>query len=134
VNARLLALPLCAAVLCAAGCGGDGTDANPAVGSPTAPTNAEGDDEVSPGDPRAGEIIFVTEGCGGCHSLEDAGVIGSIDEEGSIGPDLDQANASYEELVEVVTNGRGAMPAFEGDISPQDIQDVAAYVTEVAGK
>ncbi len=60
-------------------------------------------------------------------------MIGSIDDEGSIGPDLDESQPTYEELVEIVTNGRGAMPSFGGDISEQDIRDVSAYVAEVAG-
>jgi mono/diheme cytochrome c family protein len=127
---------LCAFVLGLAACGGDGDgDATPPAGTTVATTTGGGGGgDVEEGDPQAGEIVFVNEGCGGCHTLADAGVIGNIDEEGSIGPDLDEAMASYDEIVEVVTNGRGAMPAFQGDISPQDIQDVAAYVSSVAGQ
>jgi mono/diheme cytochrome c family protein len=125
---------LCAFVLGLAACGGDGDDPDAAPPAGTTAATTTGGGNVGEGDPQAGEIIFVNEGCGGCHSLKDAGVIGNIDEEGSIGPDLDEAMASYAEIVEVVTNGRGAMPAFQGDISDQDIQDVAAYVSSVAGK
>jgi cytochrome c6 len=129
---------LCAFVLGLAACGGDGDDPDAA---PPAGTTAEtatggggGGGDVEEGDPQAGEIVFVNEGCGGCHTLADAGVTGSIDDAGGLGPNLDEAMASYDEIVEVVTNGRGAMPAFQGDISDQDIQDVAAYVFSVAGK
>ena len=131
---RLLVL---GAALSLAGCGGGGGDGSSA--DPTNPpatttgTTAVGG-EPGEGNATLGEIVFVTEGCGGCHVLADAGTIGNIDQQGAVGPDLDEANASYEEIVEVVTNGRGAMPAFQGDISPQDIQDVAAYVSSVAGK
>ena len=125
---------LCALVLGLAACGGDGDDTGASPTTAATPTTTGGDGEAERGDPLAGEIVFVNEGCGGCHTLKDAGVTGSIDEEGGLGPDLDEAMASYEEIVDAVTNGRGAMPAFQGDISPQDIQDVAAYVTSVAGK
>ena len=47
-------------------------------------------------------------------------------------PDLDAASPSYDKVVERVTNGRGAMPSFADTLSEQ-IQDVAAYVSSVAG-
>lgn len=133
--ARLLLLGAAFSVAGCGGGGGDGSAAEPttAPGTTTAATTAGGD-ESGEGNPTLGEIIFVNEGCGGCHELADAGTIGNIDQEGSIGPNLDEAQASYDEVVEIVTNGRGAMPSFQGDISPQDIQDVAAYVSSVAGK
>jgi mono/diheme cytochrome c family protein len=37
-------------------------------------------------------------------------------------------------VVERVTNGKGVMPSYADDITPQDIQDVAAYVSSVAGQ
>jgi mono/diheme cytochrome c family protein len=33
-----------------------------------------------------------------------------------------------------VTNGKGAMPSFKGQLTDTQIQDVAAYVSSVAGK
>jgi mono/diheme cytochrome c family protein len=33
-------------------------------------------------------------------------------------------------VVDRVTNGSGAMPAFEGQLSEQQINDVAAYVVQ----
>ena len=33
-------------------------------------------------------------------------------------------------MVDRVTNGMGAMPAFEEQLDEQEIQDVAAYVVE----
>jgi cytochrome c6 len=118
-----------------AGCGGGGGDGSSAEPT-TAPgtTTAGGGGATGEGNATLGEIIFVNEGCGGCHELADAGTIGNIDQEGAIGPNLDEAQASYDEIVEIVTNGSGAMPSFQGDISPKDIQDVAAYVSSVAGK
>lgn len=37
-------------------------------------------------------------------------------------------------VIDQVTNGGGGMPAFDGQLSPQEIKDVAAYVTQaIAG-
>jgi len=37
-------------------------------------------------------------------------------------------------VVERVTNGSGVMPPFKGTLSEQQIADVAAYVSSVAGQ
>jgi mono/diheme cytochrome c family protein len=80
------------------------------------------------GDPVAGEEVFLgTAACGSCHTLADAGTSGSI------GPNLDSTKPSYDKVVDRVTNGQGAMPSFSGTLSEQQIQDVAAYVSSVAG-
>ena len=80
------------------------------------------------GDPVAGKEVFLgTAGCGGCHTLADAGTSGTV------GPNLDQSPASEELVVDRVTNGRGAMPPFQGTLSEQQIADVAAYVSQAAG-
>jgi cytochrome c553 len=76
------------------------------------------------GDPAAGEEVFASAGCGGCHTLEAAG------SSGNVGPNLDDAQPSHELVVERVTNGMGAMPSFKGQLSEQQIQDVAAFVVE----
>ncbi len=71
-------------------------------------------------DPKS---IF-TSACGSCHTLEDAGTTGTV------GPNLDESKPSMELIVERVTNGRGAMPSFSGQLDEQQIQSVAAYVVE----
>jgi cytochrome c553 len=76
------------------------------------------------GDPAAGEEVFASAGCGGCHTLEAAG------SSGNVGPNLDDAKPPHELVVERVTNGMGAMPSFKGQLSEQQIQDVAAFVVE----
>jgi mono/diheme cytochrome c family protein len=77
-------------------------------------------------DTVAGKEIFAAN-CTACHTLADA------DAHGSIGPDLDAAKPSYALAVDRVTNGRGVMPPFGSQLSEQQIQDVAAYVSSVAG-
>jgi len=80
------------------------------------------------GDPVAGKEVFLgTAGCGGCHTLADAGTSGTV------GPNLDQSPASEDLVVDRVTNGRGAMPPFQGTLTEQQIADVAAYVSQAAG-
>lgn len=89
----------------------------------------EGGTAVEPsGDPVAGRAVFVSAGCGACHALADAGASGRV------GPSLDAARPPEELVVERVTNGRGAMPAFRGRLDETQIADVAAYVAAAAGK
>jgi Cytochrome C oxidase, cbb3-type, subunit III len=81
------------------------------------------------GDPVAGKAVFLgASACGGCHTLADAGTSGTV------GPNLDDAKPSFDLVVERVTNGAGAMPPFKDTLSQQQINDVAAYVSSVAGK
>ena len=78
------------------------------------------------GDAAAGEPIFV-ESCGSCHTLEEAGTSGTV------GPNLDDSTLDVAAVVEQVTNGGGAMPAFGGQLSEEEIQNVAAYVVASQG-
>jgi mono/diheme cytochrome c family protein len=126
------ALVVAALALVAAGCGGDDEDtATPTVTETTGGTETDDGgtttDEPVEGDVAAGEEVFATAGCGGCHTLSAAGSIGSV------GPNLDDASPSFDLVVERVTNGQGAMPSFKDDLSAQQIDDVAAYVSSSAG-
>ena len=40
----------------------------------------------------------------------------------------------YDKVIDRATNGKGVMPPFKDSLSEQQIQDVAAYVSSVAGK
>lgn len=80
------------------------------------------------GDAAAGEAIFTSAGCAGCHTLAAAGA------NGNVGPNLDEAKPDYATVLQFVTNGQGAMPSFSGQLSETDIQNVAAYVSQNAGK
>jgi len=46
-----------------------------------------------------------------------------------VGPNLDDASPSYDHVVTQVTEGGGAMPSFKGELTEQQIQDVAAFVS-----
>jgi cytochrome c6 len=81
--------------------------------------------------PEPGKVVFTktaNPSCGGCHTLKDAGT------KGTVGPNLDQLKPSFEVVKLQVEKGGGGMPPFQGKLSAQQIDDVATYVSDVAGK
>ena len=93
------------------------------VAPPPAPPPAEG----GGGGEADGKAIFASS-CASCHTLAAAG------SSGTIGPNLDEAKPTRELAVERVTNGKGAMPSFKGQLSEEQIQAVATFVSENAGQ
>jgi len=79
------------------------------------------------GDAAAGKQVFESAGCASCHTLKDAGASGTV------GPNLDDAKPPTDLVVDRVTNGKGVMPSFSGQLSAKEIADVAAYVSQAAG-
>ena len=119
-------LPLLASVAAAgtlAACGGEEIVApapETVVGSVAEPAAPQGPE----GDPAAGAEVFASAGCGSCHELADAGTSGAV------GPSLDESQPDLALVIDRVTNGAGAMPAFSGQLDEQQIADVAAYVVQ----
>jgi cytochrome c oxidase subunit 1 len=74
------------------------------------------------GGTAAGKQVFAAAGCSACHTLQAAGATGTV------GPNLDQAKPARALIVERVTNGKGGMPAFKGQLTDRQIQDVADFV------
>jgi len=118
VRGRLLAIPLAAAALVAAGCGGEET------------TGLDGASRSN------GRELFVPT-CGSCHTLAEAGTAGTV------GPNLDEAlgypckqgfaeDTIYSVVLGQIDLAQGTMPADL--VTGQDAVDVAAYVASVAGK
>ena len=60
--------------------------------------------------------------CGTCHTLEAA------DSEGQIGPNLDMLKPQIAQIINVVTNGIGVMPGWDGILTQEEIEAVAYYV------
>jgi mono/diheme cytochrome c family protein len=87
-------------------------------GSTTAPPTTT----AASGDPAAGKGVFTSAGCAGCHTLKAAG------SGGTVGPNLDQVQPALALVIDRVTHGKGAMPSFAGQLSEQQIKDVAAFV------
>jgi len=75
----------------------------------------------------AGEDVFETAGCGSCHTLDAAGA------DGQIGPNLDSARPDFATTRAKVEAGGGGMPSFTGQLSADQIRDVAAFVAKEAG-
>ena len=95
--------------------------------TPAETTPAETTPAGGKGDAAAGKEVFASAGCVSCHTLADAGSTGAV------GPNLDDAKPSSDLVVDRVTNGKGVMPPFAEQLTEQQIQDVAAYVSSVAG-
>jgi mono/diheme cytochrome c family protein len=81
------------------------------------------------GNAEKGKALFENSSCGACHVLSAAGASGEI------GPSLDKnALLTHDLLVSRMKNGQGAMPAYAGQLSDADIEDVTAYVLSAAAK
>jgi len=106
----------------------DAATTEAAAATEAATTEAATTAAASEGDATAGAAIFQSAGCGGCHTLAAAGSAGAV------GPNLDEAMPDYALVVNRVTNGMGAMPPYSGQLSEDDIKNVAAYVSQSAGK
>ena len=66
--------------------------------------------------------------CGTCHVLQ------SAESNGQIGPNLDMLKPQLEQVINVVTNGIGVMPAWDGILTPEEIEAVAYYVFNSTSK
>ena len=60
--------------------------------------------------------------CSTCHILADAG------SEGQIGPNLNEIRPDKIRVINTVTNGIGVMPAYESQLSTEEIDAVAYFV------
>ena len=127
-HVAVLVLILGALGLVGAGCGGGSDSSAPATTAETTTGATTGGGETTTGgsatgDAANGKAVFASAGCGGCHTYSKAG------SSGSIGPNLDDLAPSFDAVVTQVTNGGGPMPSFKGQLSEQEIRDVAAFVS-----
>jgi murein L,D-transpeptidase YcbB/YkuD len=74
-----------------------------------------------------GPGLWSQAGCGGCHRLSAAG------SSGAVGPNLDALRPSSAAVAAQVASGGGGMPSFGGSLSPGEIQQLADWVSSVAG-
>jgi mono/diheme cytochrome c family protein len=96
----------------------------PTSGEPVASPQPEGEAEAPAGDADNGATVFA-QNCASCH--------GENAEGGAVGPTLvsDELTAQDDDFYrQVILNGREgtAMPAWEGRLSTQEIEDVIAFV------
>ena len=120
VIARRIAFALVVLALCVGvtACGGDDdTDAT----TTTEETTTTTEETTTTTEAAAGREIFVAN-CGSCHTLSDAGTTGTV------GPSLDGIGLDVSTVETQVRNGGGGMPAFEGQLTDEEIAAVSAYV------
>lgn len=89
---------------------------------------AGGEAAAGGGAAAEGKLIF-TQNCGTCHVLKDAGTSGQV------GPPLDQIKPDKNRVLAAIKKGgtgSGTMPA--NIVTGKEAQDVAQYVSSVAGK
>jgi len=127
------ALPVVLVVAALAGCGGgddDGGSSGGSVAPPesTATQQAPSTTRTAPAKGADGEKVFASAGCGNCHTLAAAG------SNGGVGPNLDDLAPDVATVQHQVENGGGGMPSFSGDLSQAEIDAVARYVAENAGR
>jgi sulfite dehydrogenase len=79
----------------------------------------------APAAARSGKQIFTAEGCGGCHTLADAGASGTS------GPNLDELAPDAATVAAKVKGGGGSMPSF--DLAAPELKALGEYVASVAG-
>ncbi|HEX3359941.1 MAG TPA: cytochrome c [Solirubrobacterales bacterium] len=141
----LVIIAAMAGALVVAGCGGSSSsseattteEAEPETGGGAAEEEAEepAEEEAETGGAEAGgesaavaagKTVF-TANCGTCHTLKEAGTSGTV------GPNLDELEPDMATVEHQVETGGGGMPAFKGQLSTEEIADVATYVSTVAG-
>jgi len=103
----------------AAGCGGEDGSGDTA-GEATRPTESTANPEQPlSAEEQRGRDLFV-ENCGTCHTLEAAGT------DGSIGPNLDEAQVDQQDMLDTIAEGPGQMPS--NLVSGEDARAVAKFV------
>ena len=74
-----------------------------------------------------GKDVFLNEAvCSTCHTLTDAG------SNGQIGPNLNEIRPDKMRVMNIVANGIGVMPAYEGQLTSEEIEAVSYYVSAAA--
>jgi mono/diheme cytochrome c family protein len=104
---------------------------NPSCGvtaETAAPPTKSTSTSTTPAAKPDGKAVFTKAGCGSCHTLKAAG------SSGNVGPNLDQLKPPKATVAHQVEVGGGAMPAFKGQLSAAEIDAVAAFVADNAGK
>ncbi|HKG38484.1 MAG TPA: cytochrome c [Conexibacter sp.] len=131
------ALPVVLVAAALVGCGGgdddssttSGSSAPPATQTQPAQTQTQTQTRTTaPAKGPDGAKVFASAGCASCHTLAAANA------NGQVGPNLDDLQPDAATVRSQVENGGGGMPAFSGDLSPEEIDAVSTYVADNAGR
>ena len=98
------------------------------AGDPEAIKAAAAKKPTGKGGKADGKAIFASAGCATCHTLAAAGATGTV------GPNLDDTKPSVDKAIERVTQGKGAMPSFKGQLTEAEIRAVAEFVSNSSRK
>ena len=120
----LLVLLLALSVAVLVGCGDNEepqtvTDTSEGAVMDTETTGSMGTETTESMGAVSGEEVF-TQNCATCHSADGTG---------GVGADLTALSLDQATVEQTVRTGPGAMPSFEGQLSDEQIQAVADYVT-----
>lgn len=116
-----IAVAAALALLLAAGCGdeaADGAGEAPAMPSAPAVTDPATPPEASPTEAAGDSATLYADNCAACHDADGSG--------GS-GPDL-RGEDDVGGVAEQIRAGGGSMPAFAGELTDAEIDDLAAFV------
>jgi mono/diheme cytochrome c family protein len=70
-----------------------------------------------------GRAVFVSAGCGGCHTLSAAGT------HGTLGPNFDTSERlNAAQILQQLDVGAGGMPSYEGRLTERQRRSVSAFV------
>ena len=83
-------------------------------------------EDIAKVDREAARDLFHSYSCSACHGLNDAGAGGTV------GPSLENPGLTREYVIGRIANGQGAMPAFGGQLSEDEIALLADYIVEVS--
>ena len=76
---------------------------------------------------KLGKDIFINKAvCSSCHILADS------NSNGQIGPNLNDIRPDKMRIIKVVSNGIGVMPSYQGELTTEEIEAVAHYVSIAA--
>lgn len=127
-------LPFAVVALVLAGCGG-GKEVGPF------PATVIGTVAKAPSGSAAGKALFLSNGCGGCHTYKPAGTNGKVGPDlGNLAADAQKANrGSLEQYVKesiedpsaYVVSGfpKGVMPVYKGQLTDSQIGDLVSFLT-----
>jgi mono/diheme cytochrome c family protein len=80
---------------------------------------------ASNGATATGGAAIYAESCAGCHG---------VDGEGGLGPNLRTAVLSRDDLTDAVTQGKGTMPGFADQMTPEDIAELVAFLENLGAE
>ncbi|KRE59685.1 c-type cytochrome [Paenibacillus sp. Soil750] len=118
MNRKIVVLTLLLAGALSA-CGKSETTPSPSAGTTTAPTASASTGTTTKAD---AQTVFKAN-CVSCHGAN---------LEGLVGPNLQKVGGKHskEQLTAIIANGKGAMPAFKGKLSDDEISSLSTWLAD----